>query len=282
MPTLISPVGRRNSLEKVFGAAYLDRYVFARDDSIVVHWPEKDDPEQTLEESAGLTVRLSALDGAPIGIGGGASDGGRSESAGAPRTTRRLGRIYGETNRMGMAGNHVDMGHAYRYPAGAFSAVLMPRPREYYEGNMRVTRRIPFWSLDNNRFTTTSAGTYPERRQEALLTAARLESGTFSEMAKMAIDWWSLVDIRALGDAIDNLRKGWQDRWELLLGLLGMKLRFGKAPEFPSDVFEPLGAACPLPGAFGYGDWLSRRAMRSWLRFARSLPGNSIPTLSLQ
>lgn len=57
LPTSHEGVARRQNLEKVIGAAYLDRDIFVWDDAITVHWP------QDLAASAGLTVRLQKPSG---------------------------------------------------------------------------------------------------------------------------------------------------------------------------------------------------------------------------
>ena len=40
LPTLVEQVARRQLLERVFAAAYLDRDVYGRNDEVVVRWPD--------------------------------------------------------------------------------------------------------------------------------------------------------------------------------------------------------------------------------------------------
>ena len=96
------------------------------------------------------------------------------------------------------------------------------------------------WGLDNNRYHETPYGTFDERRQEALIDAARRESNVYSEIAKMAIGWWSRLDLKVIMEAIDgiNRRRDCSDFY--LVGLLGMLDRFGDDPRFPEELRQPL------------------------------------------
>ncbi len=229
LPTRISPLERRDLLERVFCAAYLDRYVFAREDELLVHWPEKGDAPD-FDESASLTARLVSV-----------SRGARRASHGTASDVE--GPIYAEANREGAAGKNARLGRAYQHPGGAFDVILMPRANEYYQGGMRVTRRIPLWGLDNSRVAEVPTGTYEARRQEALLNIARREVGVYSEMAKMAVGLWSYVDIQVLSEAAAGLGTGRGDTYGDLLGLLSIQHRFRDAPEFPAEAFQPLEVA---------------------------------------
>ncbi|MBN1874141.1 MAG: hypothetical protein JXA33_07910 [Anaerolineae bacterium] len=212
LPTTIEDIERRNTLEQVFEAAYLEQDVYARDDEIVVKWPAKDDPEHPLDVSASIALRLQTVQG----------------------------HIYAEGRRTGAAGNYAKLGATYQFPESQYHLILMPQAQEYYEGNMRITRKLDLWGLGSNRHFDTPYSTYPERRREALLAAARRESNIFSEIAKMAIGWWSRLKMDTFTDTIAgiNQRKDCSDFY--MAGLLGMIYRFSDNPGFPADLKQPI------------------------------------------
>ncbi|HNT78568.1 MAG TPA: hypothetical protein PKH77_26460 [Anaerolineae bacterium] len=212
IPTTITPLERRNTLETVFEAAYIPQDVFTRDEEIAVRWPDKDDPEALLSASADITARLQTP----------------------------AGKIYAEVQRVGTPGSHAPLGYTYQSPTGAYDLLLMPRAAEYYEGNMRISRKLCAWGMGNHRYHTVSHGDYEARRREALTEAARLESNVFSEIAKMAIGWWSRLEMKTLLATIEgiNVRRDCSDFY--LVGLLGMLYRFGDNPQFPADLRQPL------------------------------------------
>jgi hypothetical protein len=205
-------VARRQTLEKVFEAAYLKQDVYVYDDSIEVHWPED------MDVSASLLIRLQTP----------------------------AGRIYGEVERKEKAGTYTSIGALpYQQYEDYYHALLMPRAQEYYEHNMRITRRIGLWSV-KNRYSQQNYGTYTERRIEALYDAFRRETGIYTdlgiyaEIAKMAIGRWHDVKTAIFMKAIEgiNQRKDCSDFY--LVGLLGMLHRYGDNPEFPEGLRESL------------------------------------------
>ena len=214
LPTSIAPIGRRELLERVFYAAYTDRYVLAREDEVSFGWPSKDDPYPTFDESVSMMARLRALSGG----------------------------IYAETDRTATAGSRVRMGHAYQQLGGAFNVILMPRAQEFYTGGMRISRALPLWSLGNNRYSGVPTGTFAERHRETLISAARRETNVYSEIAKMAVGWWSRLDLAAMLQTLDALRTSPERDYRELLGFLGMAMRFGDAPEFPATLTEAIAA----------------------------------------
>lgn len=147
VPVPVEDIGRRQTLENVFEAAYLERDVYTYDEKIKVRWPED------MAESASLMIRVQTPEG----------------------------RIYSESQRMGAAGNHFNIGTPYQLREDYYHALLMPRPEEYYEGNMRITRRIGLWTV-RNRYSQENYATYTERRIEALYDAFRRETGIYSEI----------------------------------------------------------------------------------------------------
>lgn len=210
VPTSHPDVARRQVVEEAIEAAYLDRDVYVWDDEITVYWP------RDLSVSAELTVRLQ----------------------------QPAGWIYSEGRPTVSAGCKRPLGQPFQTPEGPFQIFLFPSLQEYYEGNLRLERRIPLMAL-RNRYSQTPYGTFDERRVEALTDAARRESNVFSEIAKMALGYWADVKLEVILQTIEgiNQRKDCSDFY--LVGLLGMLHRYGDHPTFPESLRKPL-EACVL------------------------------------
>ncbi len=212
LPTHIERLERRALLEDVFYAAYADRYVVTRADQFTLSWPSEDD--------------LAYSSGGPVSL--------------AARLRTRSGKIYAETKTKGAPGKQVRLGPAYRQQGGLFDVILMPQPEEYYQGGMHISRAVPLWSLGNTRYFDAPSGTLTERRSAALVHAARLEANVYSEIAKMAVGWWSRLDLSHMQKTLDVLRCQCEVDHLELLGYLGLAIRFGEAPEFPESVRSAL------------------------------------------
>ncbi|MBN1992863.1 MAG: hypothetical protein JW953_09160 [Anaerolineae bacterium] len=212
LPTANGDVARFQTLEQMFEAAYLDRDVYVWDDKIILRLPEDMPPPTTA----------------------------------AVRFQSPANRIYLESLKFGenKKTNETRLSQAYHFPEGPYRAVLMPHPKEFHEGNMRIHRDIPFY-LMRNRYSQTLYGTYPERRREALEDAARREQNVFSEIAKMALGAWSQVRLDAILESIENINRRADCSDFYLAGLLGMLYRYGDDPSFPAKIREPL-EACIL------------------------------------
>jgi hypothetical protein len=210
LPTVHEGVARRQIVEAAIEAAYLDRDVFVWDDEVTVHWPSD------LVTASELTVRLQKP---PAWI----------HSEGRPTVS---------------AGHQAPLAMPYQVPEGASHIVLLPTLQEYYEGNLRLERHMALTTL-KNKYSQTPYGDFNERRNEALLDAAKRETNIFSEIAKMALGYWADVKTAVIMQAIDgiNQRKDCSDFY--LVGLLGMMHRYGNAPQFPESLKQPL-EACVL------------------------------------
>ncbi|HQE91572.1 MAG TPA: hypothetical protein PLH19_01495 [Anaerolineae bacterium] len=206
LPTTIAPVERRNTLEEIFAAAYLTQDVFDYDAEFVIRWP------LGMPKSAEIVARLHTPDG----------------------------RIYGEGKANARAGKRKALGKVYEYPTGALRLTLMPPLTEYYEGNMRITRTLDVWGLGLNRYHETPYATYAERCREGLMAAARLEASIFSEIAKMAVDWWQYISVKVILETIDDINHRQDCSDFFLVGLLGMVYRFGDDPRFPQELKLPI------------------------------------------
>jgi hypothetical protein len=205
LPTLNKSVARRRTIEGVLDAAYLDREVYAWDDGIVVHWPED------MQASAQVVARLQTLSG----------------------------RIYAEGQKVGKPGDQSWLQRPVQIPEGPYQLLLMPQPREYYDWNLRVQRKVGLWSL-RRHYTQTPYGTYEERRLEVLNDAARREDGIFSEIAKMTLGQWSDVETETILAAVEDINQRKDGSDFSLIGLLGMMHRYGEDPSFPEALKEPL------------------------------------------
>jgi hypothetical protein len=210
VPTLREGVARRQVVEAAIEAAYLDRDVFVWDDPITVHWP----PD--LVTAAELTVRLQ----------------------------QPQGWIHAEGRPTVSAGYKAPIAMPYQLPEGPFHIFLFPTLQEYYEGNLRLERKVALTAL-KNKYAQTPYGTFAERCTEALNDAAQREDNVFSEIAKMALGYWADVKTEVIRQTIDgiNQRKDCSDFY--LVGLLGMLIRYGNDPSFPASLKQPL-EACVL------------------------------------
>ncbi|MBN1218023.1 MAG: hypothetical protein JXM69_03760 [Anaerolineae bacterium] len=212
LPTTHEDVTRHHTLEQMFEAAFLDRDVYVWDDQIILRLPEDMPPPATA----------------------------------AIRFQTPSNRIYLESLKFGenKETNETHLSRAYHFPEGPYQAVLMPNPREFHEGNMRIQRKIPFW-LMRHRYSQTPYGTYQERRQEALADAAHREQNVFSEIARMALGQWTQVKTENILAAIERINRREDCSDFYLAGLLGMLYRYGDDPSFPAEIKKPL-KACIL------------------------------------
>lgn len=205
LPTHINAVARREVLEKVFYAAYLDQDVYVYDDNVALHWPED------MAVSSIIMARFQSPDG----------------------------RIYGESERVVKAGQQAIIGIPYMVREGRYEALLMPPRLEYYEKDMRITRRIGLWTV-KNRYSQQPYGTYTERRVEALYDAFRRETGPYSEIAKMAVGRWHDIKTDVFMETIERINRREDDSDFYLIGLLGALCRYRDNPSFPEALREPL------------------------------------------
>lgn len=222
LPTTIKPTNRRQFLEKAFAAAYLDREVYTKHDQITIRWPE------SFSEVANITLRLQ----------------------------QPSGRIYGEAQVNIHGDLNINLGKGYEVPDGAAMAMLMPQLEEFYLHDMRVQRAIPFW-VHKNAYAQQPYGTYEERRQEALMDAARREPSVVAEVAKIALGVWGDVKLENCMTAIEQINRRTPSSSAMLLMLLGALLRYESNPNFPSELKEAIEASAL---AYNYGLDSSDRA----------------------
>ncbi|MEA3345144.1 MAG: hypothetical protein U9Q78_02685, partial [Chloroflexota bacterium] len=208
LPTSIEGIARRQTLERVIEAAYLDRYLYTRDDEVIVQWPDD------LGTTADVAIRFQDL----------------------------RGRISREAYITGKASESHRLLRCLEAQDGAYQVRVMPHPREYYEGNQRVTKEINLQIL-KSPYSQTHYGTYEQRCQEALEHAAqRWREDLFSEIAKMELGRWKYVEAEVIMEAIEarrgNQRRDGSDLQ--MLGLLSIMHRYLDDPSFPEELKDPL------------------------------------------
>jgi hypothetical protein len=199
IPTLIQDVARRNQFERVAEKTYIAQDVYEADQQIWLHWPDD------LKQPSPAVVRLTT----PGGL------------------------IYAEATVDGTAGDQVYLSTPHQIPEGPYRIFMMPLVWEYYDHDLRITREVSLWSLGGNHCSGAPYGAFAERRQEALLNAAR-RKGLFAEIAKMALNQWKAVEpelILQTTQKVEPLE---------LLGILGMLYRFGEHEHFPKELVQPL------------------------------------------
>lgn len=200
LPTTL-PVKRRQALEQIFDAAYLDQAIYHRDDELIVRWPAE------LKLAAELTVRVQTPSG----------------------------RIYTEGHPSVRGGSVVKLGKAYQRPDGLYRITLMPSVEDYHVHGFRILRHIPI-QIVNGKFAETSYGAYAERRTEALLDAIGRTGNLYSEIAKMALGRWDKLTLALFTTTLAQINQRADCSDFYLVGLLGALLRYGDAPAFPVDL----------------------------------------------
>lgn len=204
IPTLIPSIDRRNELESVLEKIYLDRDVFDSGDRIGLNWPAD------LKKQAFNDARLQTLSG----------------------------RIYGQAEDQGKPGQKLILGTSVSLAQGPYQVFVMPRSWEYYESQIRITKKIDLWIMGNNRFSSSPYGNLEERRIEALRNAASRENQVFAEIAKLALGKWASVNAAVLTNALDRIRNGELGSEIFLLGLLGAVIRYSSQPGFPQELLK--------------------------------------------
>lgn len=209
LPTTIMQVARRQVFEQLFEAAYLNLDVCDGNEAIVLHWPED------TEVAAEVMARLQDMSG----------------------------RIYSETRLYvhGIAEEQVKLAPSFVTQAGPHRVVLTPWIKEYYEDQIRFRRIFNVWTVGSSIYSGSPQGSLARRKQEALTSAARRTvPDLFSEIARMALGWWTKVKTSVVMEAIERVNERQINSARTLLGLLGMLYRFGDKPEFPESLKQPL------------------------------------------
>jgi hypothetical protein len=205
LPTLAERIERRQQLERIFTAAYLDRDVYGHTDEIVVRWPA------TLAEASPVAIRVQ----------------------------KPNGEIFGEFWPIAQASLAAGLLKGMQLLDGPHQVVLMPPPEEFYVRNVRVQHELALWVL-RNAYAETPYGDYETRRREALADAADRDGGVYSEIAKLELERWPEVKPKVILDAIASIDQRADCSDFYLVGLLGMLYRYADEPAFPPGLSGPL------------------------------------------
>jgi len=190
VPTTIENVKRRQMFERAFEQAHLEHDIDYGGGGISMRWSDD------LDTRCSYTLRLQDW----------------------------RDRIYLEGSPEAKPGEVQAIGHQIVLQGGQYRVVLMPRPDEYYQSNVRYQRHLPVRVLDNT-YSETLYGTFGERRKEALEDAAGRENNLYAEIAKFALGRWASVDRDLIVETTKkiNQREDCSDFY--LVGLLGMMYR---------------------------------------------------------
>jgi len=201
VPTVTDQPQRRLEWERAFGYAYMDRAVYTRDDQIKVIC-RKDMP---------------------------------SWRHGVVRLEKPDGRIYAETIATFKPGEVIESIYGVQLPYGVMRAVLMPPPGNYYDLRFRARHELPF-AVTDFRYATEVVGGFDDRLIELMQETQRSEDIVYAELAKMALGWWEMIDVKALRKGIERIRNGEAGTLADLLGLLAIRIRMSSYERFPAEL----------------------------------------------
>jgi hypothetical protein len=187
IPTTIPHPWRRNELEKAFEEAYLDRDIFASHAPVEVKWPKN------IRNKATYSVQLQTPSG----------------------------RIYAQSEEKGVKDEKAFLGHSVSLNEGPYDILFIPVSREYYEEDIRITRKLPVWVAGNHPYSNRIYGSFVDRKKEALLDASRRPDRLFAEIANMALGKWKSVDLQIIQQAVGEIKTQPQFRLKEFLGLVG-------------------------------------------------------------
>ena len=204
IPTLINSLERRTELESVYDQLFFDRDVYVAGDKITLNWPVD------LEKPAHNDARFQTLEGV----------------------------IYGQAEEVGKPGQQLILGTPASLMEGPYQAFITPRAWEYYESQIRITRKLDTWVMGRNRFSSDAYGTLDDRRKEALQNAASRANHLFAEIAKIELGKWKSLNSTVISAALNGISRCEAGSEINLLGLLGAVSRYGSQPEFPAWISE--------------------------------------------
>lgn len=151
----------------------------------------------------------------------------------------KKGAYYVQGNAQPDAQKPKDVGHGYRLFERPFWLALRPTGREFFEQNIRYTKRLPIHILDN-KYSDTLYGSPAERRQEALVDATKHENNLFAMLARMELNRWDDLLPSTVTNAIVRVKDQEIDSERLLMGFLIMLYRYSKNPSFPQEWIHPI------------------------------------------
>jgi hypothetical protein len=202
IPTVTQQTEKRQALEEIFAATYLDRAVYNQGEAVRLITPGH------IQNGDPVTLRLQKPTGA----------------------------IHAETTAPLQRGAVIECARAVQLPTGPMQAVLMPPAGEFYDHKFRARHRLAFWVAPSSRSSTAS---YDDRLVEAVKIAAR-GNDVYAEMAKMRLGWWSSVKAESIRASILRVNVRAADFLPDLIGLIGLRLRLSGQAEFPAALLPEL------------------------------------------
>ena len=215
LPTVVS-AKRRQDLQEIIEAAYLDRRVYSHQDPLTIRWPE------SMHKVAMLGINMRNLHG----------------------------QSYLEVMHMQAAG-----GTAFvptldtAVPDGPYQIQVKPWLSEYYEENQRVAQILDIDMLEYP-FDQTPEREQEERTRLLLEHAVRQPGNLYGELAKIKLARGSLEEVM-IQQGIEAMTQGHADAERALLGLLLMEHEVQQSPvpmEGPVPVMGEYGP-CYLPSS---------------------------------
>lgn len=205
VPTITEQPERRQDWERSFEYAYVDQAVYGRDD----------------------TIRIICRDDMP------------SWYQGAARLQTPDGAIYAEMYVKYKSQEKLEGLLGMQLTAGRMQVSMMPEPETYYNRKFRARRNFPFY-VSMGRYESEPVGTYEDRLIVSMKEADRSPDGLYSQIAKMALGWWNIVEPKVISDGIARVNAYEAESLSDLLALIAMRLRMGHYKEFPADVLPAI------------------------------------------
>src|SRR5260221_8206741 len=107
----------------------------------------------------------------------------------------------------------------------------------------RIFIPVQFGWMGRERYTGAPRGDLCPRRTEALLAMAQYTDSPFGQFARMALGAWDDLVVDVLMNAIEVVDRRAYRSSVVLVGLLGMLIRWADNPRFPEALGDALAGA---------------------------------------
>jgi hypothetical protein len=132
-----------------------------------------------------------------------------------------------------------DVGHFQRLFERQFYVGLTAPEREYWEHDLRYTKKLPIFILDTE-YTERPYGSPASRRLEALKYAANRETNLFGMIARLELGQWNELKNDVVLGAVQQIENRDQESALFLVGLILLVYRFQENEEFPESLKEAI------------------------------------------
>jgi hypothetical protein len=207
VPTITEDPAARQEWEAALAHAHLDRAIYQRDQPVMIIC----DAEMPGARSG--SIRLQQPDGL----------------------------TYGRMDVTFQAGAQLEGLIGAQMADGPMQAVLTPPIEDYYTQGFRARRVLPF-TVNMGVTVSESDDDYDDRLITVIREAARGSDRLYAELAKMALGWWQTLDPRGIRPAMAQVGRGEQGCLDELLGLVTLRVRMGRYPQFPADLLGEVDA----------------------------------------